>query len=540
MTKILIIILVTCVSSISYSDDNTKQISDIQSRVRLMPSWSGESFTTLRYNNISGNTSQAFLKENLSIIEELQINGREKIDKDSNFSIIFRGRTTNDDKIGAKKFGLLRFTSEVNLDNTYIGFGDVSPESGEFIISQGIKGLNIKQNFSFGDGLEISAFGGNTSSNWEQVWAEGQRDYKQYSFGTHAVQQLPFRSEIGLSYISSFEDEKSAAFSYATRKNSLIGWNFSSKIIKGMKFDAEIANSFKNYDDNRQRINTQSDYAYRTKLRYNFDTSTFNIKYYRVEPNFDSLIGSASSDSEQVKTSYRYEFTENINSEVSYNFRKNNLRGQKTATTKVNVPEITSEWKIDEINKLNFDARTEFRKKDDATIEERNLSLSPKFDSKLYDINYNLNYEFRYQEDRTTNQLTHRVHLTDVKLKYPLKLEEIPLTPSTGFGVISDKNTKINTYDITYNISAGINTILLKDLNVDISHQISKFDTEVTGGQGSVQNTTTLGLNYIMPQVIGMNTESGFEWSRRDLKYTGGGGNDYTENAFSFTIKTKF
>lgn len=527
----IIILFVVYITSISYAG----QFAENQEN------WFGESFTTFRYNSINGNEQQAFLKKDLSVVEELQINGKEKISKDGNFSVVFRGRATNDEKIGSKKFGLLKFLTEINSGDTYVGIGDVSPDASEFIITQNIKGGYIKQDgIPFGEDLSLSIFGGNTGSNWERFWGDGQQDFKQYSFGIRANQQLPYKTETGLDFISTFDDEKSAnPLNLASRKNSIISWDFTSKIIRSLNVSGEIAKSFKDYDDNRQRIDTQSDLAYRVKTGYTFDKSTVNIRYYRVEPNFDSLVGSSSNDSERIKGSYAYEFTENISSEISYNFRRNNLRNQKTSTTKTNVPSLTTELKIDEASKLNFEIRSEFRYKDGDAIDDRNISLSPYFTSKFDNLNYNLKYEFRYQEDRTINQLNHRVNLIDAGLKYPFEADKIPIIPFSNFGFIFDKNTKVNSYDTTYNISFGSDLILWNDLNVNINHQISKFNTETTGGQNSVQNTTTVKFDYNMLTLIGINTVPSFEFCRRDLKYTGGG-NDYTENAFNVSIKTKF
>lgn len=500
--------------------------------------WNGENKLTLKSNSVSGNEEQSFLKEDFTIIDEIRINGAEKLGN-KDFSLLFRGRTSNDTSIESEKWGLSQLVAKLKWREQELIAGDIIPDFPEFILSQSVRGIEYKREFAAGEGLTTDILAGNTAQRWQDVWGGTADEYKQYATAGRVTYRFKPNLMAGFGFVTVDDDASDKIDGLAGRQNRVFGLDFNGKPIRNWILAGEFAKSYRNYDDLRQRTSTESDTAFNLKSNLRWANTSLRFQYYHVNPDFDTLAGSASSDSLRLKASLNHAFSESVSGNFSYGFRRNNLESQLNGTTRVNSPQASIEWQINKDMKLSAEAREELRVKSDETIDEVNISVPLRLDGKYEKLDYNVSYEYRNQEDKTPADLSHIINVINLGGGYELANQAVPVNLSLSYSIIMDENTSTDKKDVTSGVNIGVELNRNRSWSAWLIHQINGFNTGVSGAIDSRQDMTALRFNWkVSDKQTAPRVEA--EMSRKNLDYSGGSSNDYTETVFSLSVTKSF
>ncbi|MBI4396240.1 MAG: hypothetical protein HY548_04025 [Elusimicrobia bacterium] len=514
---------------------------------RLWGAIQGENLFEYRQNSVTGDRSQAFRKRNESIIEELALNGRFQSGRQTSTFFNFRGRAADDKAIEPKKWALQRFSAGWKSPGWEGTLGDVAPEYPEFILTQGLRGGQLMRRLPAGEDLTAEFSAGSTAANWERLWGAPGNDFKQYAWTGRLSQSLANGLQVGASYVSAWDDtgSLSTATALVSRRNDVYGADLDWPLARWWSLRGEAASSRRNYDGTRARVTKdETDSAFRVENTFKYFQWTVRGRYYRANPKFESLVGSAAADSEQSKASLRGPAIHpKMRLELSYGQRRDNLKGQKVSATRVKTPEAGWEWDVSDRLQAGLTARSETRRRDDRAVDETNTSYLARFQRRGDRLSWSLGGEHRNQDNKTAAGQDHRLNLGQAAVS--LALGEPTSSPVLRLesNFISDETVPTGQTDSTLNVGGGFFYALGPTASIDLSHRFSGFDTEVANRASSNQNQSAARLTWKSPrQVFGARTETSVEWVRKGLNYLGSSltVRDVTENLYNVSVRSKF
>jgi len=288
------------------------------------------------FNDVSGpGISASSLTDGTNYVESLNLYARGDQD---NFKYRFNlgGRTTNDKRYDSAEFALTSLKGHFSYNSHQVDAGDIFESYSQFSLDSALKGTSYKY-YNESDNLpNISFVHGLAYPRWENLW-EGYNlvAIQRNVFGANITHDINPVFTAGFSIVRS-EDSEPVTADDALYTNNVYAVDFEYNPIPGLtiKGESAISDTSENYSG-RTHSGTYHGNAQTLEIIGDGHPSRVVLKYERISPKFKTLTGSAISDQEKFKSSWRYKYAKNITTNLNFLWFRNHINGS---------PQMTHTW----------------------------------------------------------------------------------------------------------------------------------------------------------------------------------------------------
>ncbi|WP_297210966.1 MULTISPECIES: hypothetical protein [Thermodesulfovibrio] len=436
------------------------------------------SFTS---NNVSGPGYQSSsLTEGFHYLNVLGITGMGKIkgfDYNLNLGVKSTDDRANDPKTHSLTNAQLRFTNKIHTLN----IGDTFESFSQYTLSSAIKGGSYKYTDPSMKLPEVTLIYGAAYPRWDSLWRDKKTAVlERQAYGGRIKYNVSEEFWVGFNYIRS-EDDKRRTASDTLYDNSLYSFDFEYRPLPGATISSELAfNSTRKSEQEGEPYKEYHGMAFKITAIGDKDPSRVTLEYERVEPDFETLLGSATADREKFKFKWRYKHTRDLIFNTGFLWYRNNLEGQKAdGTTHYYKPEFgVTIKKLFGRQYASTDISYKLSRSHNKTSKTDhvvNLNYRDRFGQFDFDGNFGYtsydtkgasrskSYEFTYN-----GSLSSRHTLGDYILK-----------PSLYLGGWSSRNELEDKSDIIYEYSLGLGFEIPKyNINSDLRFGMNKLEKD--------------------------------------------------------------
>lgn len=407
----------------------------------------------------------------------LNLNGkREKFDYGLNLGL----KITDNRREDIKTFSLTNFQIRFTDTGNTLVLGDVFETFSQYSLGCGIKGISYRYYEEGGSLPEIKLLYGFVSPRWDSLWnADGTRIIKRSVFGGNLKHNFSGDLTTGISLVR-LRDRGRINPQDELYESTVYSIDLEYRPLPGFQITSELAFNETDLSPGRDagKISFHGS-AYKLEISGNADPSKVTLEYEKVSPDFQALLGSATSDREKFKAKWRYKYSKKALINTGFLFYRDNLEGQKNTTTKVYKPEFGITVKNlfkREYSILDIIYRYE-RKKSVKTASDRNINLN--FKDRFGDIDTDINFGYTKSGQRDSKEYSF-----NTSFGWRKTYNKFILKPSLYLGVqsyedeITDRGDRATEYSfglgvdiperkITSNLKIGKNR-LKKDVGDDL------------------------------------------------------------------------
>ncbi len=428
------------------------------------------------YNDISGDgKSQSSLTDGASYLDILNLYGSgEKNDLKYNYSLGLK--FTDDRRNDIKNISLTNLSGSFNKQSHTLNLGDIFDSFSQYTLASSLKGAQYK--FSKKDSKlpEFTALFGHTYARWDSYWKDPETAVSQrQAYGFRLKENLMNDFNLGLNYLRTNDTELMGETAKYDSKNYSLDLNYVP--LPGLTINGEYAKS-----DSDEKISGTSGKAaaYRVEITGDADPSRVTLEYENVEPEYLSLLGSAVPDRRKAKAKWRYKYSKNITFNSGLLWYRDNLDGQKAATTYSMRPEISvAVKKIFKARPYSF------------------ADFSYKFDRK-YGVNsqkdhyFNVNYRDKFAEMDNDTNIGYTLYDTDTNIR-----DASEINFNTSLNKRIEKNDKVLTPRLTLgswysndNLSNQTDKLYEYSLGLGFEAPKSNISADIKAGQNFLRKET--------------------------------------------------
>ena len=485
-------------------------------------------------NSVSGpGSDNSIFSEGVSYNGKINLTKREKLDKYDflfNMDINTREDTNFNQELTLSRLRA-RFKSQEN--GSVINIGDTFEFFDQYVLNSSLKGLSYKQKIN--DINSISLVYGYNYSAWKDILSDNQELIERKSWGVNYKNNSSEIIKWGFSLLNT-NDQGNVDTDEIFYDNNVYGLNWEYIPMAGLTVKGSSA-----YGDTEESSGSSySGAAHKLKIFSSAREGKASIDYERVEPDFKTLLGSATSDKEKYKFSLLYRYSKKINYNFDYIYFHDNLAGQKEDTSYnykpgvgVSIKRLFNRRYASANIKYNYKGKTKADKEDKNDI----YSINYRDRFKLIDVNMNLNYTKGELKDNNDfngeNELSYNLSLATRK-----RMENYILRPVLRFGYFNsnDEDEGSNNTNFEKSLEMGLNIPDKK-----ISSNLKFGEKEALNDNAEDNNKFFVTLNFNIRPVFLEKYKQGrlyLKFRYNDLQYSESEDKNFTEN--SLTIGANF
>jgi len=292
------------------------------------------------YNDITGpGKASSSLSQGVRHFENLGINVRGS-KNDLKYQLNVSGRATNDERVDPIFVALTSLQARFEYKNHFLNTGDIFESFSQYSLNTSLKGASYKYNNNSGRYPEISAVFGSAYPRWESWFRnEKARALNRTAYGANVKQEVTDTLKFGITALKS-DDSQRITDTDPLYNNTLYSLDGEYRPIPGLSISGEFAMSQTELEANSTATKTSyNGNAFKLEIVGDEDPSRVVLGYERVNPEFESLLGSSIKDRERASARWRYKYTPNTTFDSRFTWYRNSLNDTSNSTNNYK-PEI--------------------------------------------------------------------------------------------------------------------------------------------------------------------------------------------------------
>ncbi len=257
-------------------------------------------------NRITGNRERSYLESGFQAYHELVINWNHRFSNSTLMEGYFEGIQTSDKNENDKEFALRNIYLKLTKEQLgEITLGDFSVNFSQYTLGTGLFGLKLNLNSDLMSLCLVSA-----ENRRRTTFGVGD-EYRRYTHGGRLQFNLFKRNfVVGLNFVNTQVDPSSLHTNtgVSNYSNQVGGIDFDLRLFSDiLQIRGEVARS--RYDEDRDdpKVEAIYDNAYSLKIDFiPIQILSLYLSWERVEPDFNSVLGSAYSDNDQTQVGFRF------------------------------------------------------------------------------------------------------------------------------------------------------------------------------------------------------------------------------------------
>jgi hypothetical protein len=228
----------------------------------------------------------------------------------------------------------------LNIKTIFLNTGDIFESFSQYSLNTSLKGASYKYNNNSGRYPEISAVFGSAYPRWESWFRnEKARALNRTAYGANVKQEVTDTLKFGITALKS-DDSQRITDTDPLYNNTLYSLDGEYRPIPGLSISGEFAMSQTELEANSTATKTSyNGNAFKLEIVGDEDPSRVVLGYERVNPEFESLLGSSIKDRERASARWRYKYTPNTTFDSRFTWYRNSLNDTSKSTNNYK-PEI--------------------------------------------------------------------------------------------------------------------------------------------------------------------------------------------------------
>ena len=323
----------------AYAAENLAQTS----AQTVAPEIHGSLDSSLTYNGVKGNNSaNSSLTEGLNYLDVMGLYGNGKFKGfDYNFNV--GAKATNDKRMDNEKWSMTTLQGRITNKTHTLAVGDVFESLSQYTLNSSVKGASYKFSPQGGMLPEITMIEGLAYPRWDNFYGGRDEDtIKKQVSGVRLRENVTENLALGINTVASSDEKHSRIFdSDQLYNNHVYSMDAEFKPIDGVTVTSEGAFSRTVESPNADAANSKyGGKAYHVEIVGDQDPSRVSLEYEKVNPEFLTVLGSATPDREKVKTKWRYKLSKNVTMNTGILTYWDDLNHQKDYRTYHYKPEF--------------------------------------------------------------------------------------------------------------------------------------------------------------------------------------------------------
>lgn len=296
----------------------------------------GSNEFSVTYNDISGpGSDQSSLTEGARYLEILNLYGNGAAGSfDYNWNV--GAKATDDKRNDPKTFSLTNLQGHLTNEIHTLTVGDTFESFSQYALNTAVKGASYKFVSKEAMVPEISLLYGVAYSRWDNMW--GVDAIERQAIGGKIKQKLGEDFWAGFSAVKTLDHVRVMESDLVDEQTYTIDFEY--RPIPGLTVQGESSWADGEISTDDDETNKFSGNASKLVAIGDGGPSRVTLEYERVEPNFKTMLGSATPDREKAKGKWRYKYTRDLAITTAMLWYRNNLDGQLGNTTDHYKPEI--------------------------------------------------------------------------------------------------------------------------------------------------------------------------------------------------------
>lgn len=285
------------------------------------------------YNEITGpGKASSSLSEGVRHFENLGINVRGS-KSDLKYQLNVSGRATNDERVDPIFVALTSLQARFEYKNNFLNMGDIYEAFSQYSLNTALKGVSYKYKNSSTGTPEISAVFGSAYPRWESWFKDAKaQSINRTAYGANIKQELTDTLKLGFTALKS-DDSQRITDTDPLYNNTLYSLDGEYRPIPGLSISGEFAMSQTELEANSTATKTSyNGNAFKLEIVGDEDPSRVVLGYERVNPEFESLLGSSIKDRERASARWRYKYTPNTTFDSRFTWYRNSLNNTSNST----------------------------------------------------------------------------------------------------------------------------------------------------------------------------------------------------------------
>ncbi|MDD5021862.1 MAG: hypothetical protein PHR82_07040 [Endomicrobiaceae bacterium] len=285
------------------------------------------------YNDITGpGKASSSLSEGFKNSENLNINVR-GYQNDFKYQLSVAGRATNDERVDSIPVSLTSLQTRLEYKNNYLNVGDVFESFSQYSLNTSLKGISYKYNNQSGKTPVVSVIFGSAYPRWESWFKDAKaQSITRTGYGANIKQDITDNLKFGVTALKS-DDSQRIIDTDPLYNNTLYSLDGEYSPIPGLTVTGEAAISQTELEANETATKTSyNGNAFKLEIVGDQDPSRVVLGYERVNPEFETLLGSAISDRERASAKWRYKYTANTTFDTRFTWYRNSLNDTSNST----------------------------------------------------------------------------------------------------------------------------------------------------------------------------------------------------------------
>ncbi len=285
------------------------------------------------YNDITGpGKASSSLSEGVRHFENLGINVRGS-KSDLKYQLNVSGRATNDERVDPIFAALTSLQARFEYKNNFLNMGDIYEAFSQYSLNTALKGVSYKYKNSSTRTPEILAVFGSAYPRWESWFKDAKaQSINRTAYGANIKQELTDTLKFGVTALKS-DDSQRITDTDPLYNNTLYSVDGEYRPIPGLSISGEFAMSQTELESNSTATKTSyNGNAFKLEIVGDEDPSRVVLGYERVNPEFESLLGSSIKDRERASARWRYKYTPNTTFDSRFTWYRNSLNNTSNST----------------------------------------------------------------------------------------------------------------------------------------------------------------------------------------------------------------
>lgn len=433
------------------------------------------------YNKISGPGYQSSsLTEGGRYLNVFGITGIGKI-RDFEYNLNLGIKSTddraNDPKTHSITNAQLRFTNRIHTFN----LGDTFESFSQYSITSAVKGFSYRYTDPSMKLPEIILIYGAAYPRWDSLWRDNKTAViERQAFGGRIKYNFSEDFWVGFNFIRS-EDDKRKTATDTLYDNTIYSFNLEYKPLPGATISSELAfNGAKKSEQEGEPYKEFHGMAFKITAIGDKDPSRVTLEYERVEPDFITLLGSATADREKFKFKWRYKHTRDLIFNLGFLWYRNNLEGQRSdGTTHYYKPEFgVTIRKLFGRQYASADLSYKLNRSEN-TISKTDHLVNLNYRDRFGPFDFDGNLGYTSYDTKGTSRSKSNEFTYNVSLNSRHTIDDIILKPALYLGGWRSRNELEDKSDILYEYSLGLGFEIPKyNFNSDLRFGMNKLDKE--------------------------------------------------------------
>lgn len=412
----------------------------------------------LNLNSVKGpGKDSSSLTRGTTYLENMNLYGKGNLGKlEYNFNI--GGKATDDKRIELKGMTFTSMQGQAKYGNNTLTGGDVFESFSQYSLNTTLKGASYKY-YNPDDNLpDVTIVFGNAYPKWENAFKY--KDYRMIqrrAYGVNLRHNFTPKLDIGLSYLRS-DDSDRQTDTDTLYNNNIYSFDYEYRPIKGLTVRGESAFSqTKNQAGIDEIKHTLFGNAHRIEAIASGGPSRVNLMYERVNPKFETFLGSASQDRQKASAKWKYRYNKNITFTSGFMWYQNSLENVASRNNNykpeigVNIKRLFNRKYSEADLSFKFDQRT--GKKPTEFDHYTTLSYRDRFG--FVDMDNNFGFA-QYRTSGNARNTYDYNYSTSLSSRH--KIKGIVLKPSINAGSNFVEDELLNKIDkiIEYSVGMGV------------------------------------------------------------------------------------